>query len=91
MTPLKFANECSDGLCVRSAIGWRIHFRSFPPTSPPGRLHNEDFIAGGGADGYRGNVRSAIRRIRDKFRSFDPTFDKIENYNGFGYCWKKPD
>src|SRR4029077_14142020 len=34
------------------------------------RLHDEDFIAGGGADGYRGNVRSAIRRIRDKFRSF---------------------
>jgi two-component system response regulator ChvI len=55
------------------------------------RLHDEDFIAGGGADGYRGNVRSAIRCIRDKFRSFDPTFDKIENYNGFGYCWKKPD
>jgi two-component system, OmpR family, response regulator ChvI len=55
------------------------------------RLHYEGFIAGSGADGYRGNVRSAIKRIRNKFRNFDPTFDEIENYNGFGYCWKKPD
>jgi two-component system response regulator ChvI len=55
------------------------------------RLHYEGFIAGAGADGYRANVRSAIKRIRNKFRSFDPTFDEIENYNGFGYCWKKPD
>jgi two-component system response regulator ChvI len=55
------------------------------------RLHYEGFIAGSGADGYRANVRSAIKRIRNKFRSFDPTFDEIKNYNGFGYCWKKPD
>ena len=55
------------------------------------RLHYEGFIAGSGSDGYRANVRSAIKRIRNKFRSFDPTFDEIENYNGFGYCWKKPD
>ena len=55
------------------------------------RLHYEGFIAGDGADGYRANVRSAIKRIRSKFRSLEPTFDEIENYNGFGYCWKKPD
>jgi two-component system, OmpR family, response regulator ChvI len=55
------------------------------------RLHYEGFIAGSGADGYRANVRSAIRRIRKKFRSIDPTFGKIESYSGFGYCWKKPD
>jgi two-component system, OmpR family, response regulator ChvI len=55
------------------------------------RLRHEGFIAGDGADGYRANVRSAIKRIRNKFRDFDPTFDKIENYTGFGYCWKKPD
>ena len=55
------------------------------------RLHYEGFIAGDGADGYRANVRSAIKRIRNKFRSLDPTFGEIENYNGFGYCWKKPD
>ncbi len=55
------------------------------------RLHYEGFIAGNGADGYRANVRSAIKRIRNKFRDLDPTFDNIENYAGFGYCWKKPD
>jgi two-component system response regulator ChvI len=55
------------------------------------RLHYEGFIAGSGADGYRVNVRSAIRRIRKKFRSIDPSFDKIESSSGFGYCWKKPD
>ncbi|MEA2855582.1 MAG: two-component system, OmpR family, response regulator ChvI [Rhodospirillaceae bacterium] len=55
------------------------------------RLHYEGFIAGSGADGYRANVRTLIRRIRSKFSSADPTFDEIENYAGFGYCWKKPD
>ena len=54
------------------------------------RLHYEGFIAGSGADGYRVNVRSAIKRIRNHFRALDPTFDHIENYAGFGYCWKKP-
>jgi two-component system response regulator ChvI len=53
-------------------------------------LHYEGFIAGSGADGYRANVRSAIKRIRTKFRDFDSSFDEIENYAGFGYCWKKP-
>jgi len=55
------------------------------------RLRHEGFIAGDGANGYRVNVRSAIKRIRNKFRDVDPTFDRIENYAGFGYCWKKPD
>ena len=55
------------------------------------RLRHEGFIAGDGVDGYRANVRSAIKRIRNKFRALDLTFDEIENYAGFGYCWKKPD
>jgi two-component system response regulator ChvI len=55
------------------------------------RLHYEGFIAGTGADGYRANVRSAIKRIRNKLRDVDPTSDNIENYAGFGYCWRKPD
>jgi two-component system response regulator ChvI len=54
------------------------------------RLHYEGFVAGSGAAGCRTNVRSAIKRIRNRFRDSDPTFDKIENYAGFGYCWKKP-
>jgi two-component system, OmpR family, response regulator ChvI len=55
------------------------------------RLHYEGFIAGSGDDGYRANVRSAIKRIRNKFREYDPAFVEIENYAAFGYCWKKPD
>ena len=55
------------------------------------RLHFQGFIAGSGTNGFRANVRSAIKRIRNKFRACDPTFDEIENYTGFGYCWKKPD
>jgi two-component system, OmpR family, response regulator ChvI len=54
------------------------------------RLRHEGFIAGEGAEGYRANVRSAIKRIRNKFRACDPAFDEIENYTGFGYCWRKP-
>jgi two-component system response regulator ChvI len=54
------------------------------------RLHYEGFIAGSGGDGYRTNVRSALKRIRNRFRALDPTFDETENYQGFGYCWKKP-
>ena len=54
------------------------------------RLRHEGFIAADGADGYRANVRSAIKRIRNKFSRVEPSFDEIENYAGFGYCWKKP-
>jgi two-component system, OmpR family, response regulator ChvI len=55
------------------------------------RLHFQGFIAGIGTDGFRANVRSAIKRIRNKFRACDPTFDEIENYSGFGYGWRKLD
>ena len=55
------------------------------------KLNYEGFVAGSGVEGYRANVRSAIKRIRSKFSSADPTFSEIENYTGFGYCWKKPD
>lgn len=54
------------------------------------RLHYEGFIAGTGDDGYRANVRSAIKRIRNKFRECDPAFVEIENYTAFGYCWGRP-
>ena len=55
------------------------------------RLRHEGFIAGEGAEGYRANVRSAIKRIRNKFRALDLAFEEIENYTGFGYCWRRPD
>jgi two-component system response regulator ChvI len=51
------------------------------------RMHHVGFIAGAGEDGYRTNVRSTIKRIRNKFRALDATFDGIENYPSFGYRW----
>ncbi len=53
-------------------------------------IHYAGFVAGSGDHGYRSNVRSNIKRIRAKFHACDPDFDEIQNYMGFGYCWKKP-
>jgi two-component system response regulator ChvI len=50
-------------------------------------VHGKDFIAGHGAQGYRANVRTFIKRIRKKFRDSDPDFNRIDNYPGFGYRW----
>jgi two-component system response regulator ChvI len=50
-------------------------------------VHGKDFIAGYGAEGYRANVRTFIKRIRKKFRDVDADFDQIGNYAGFGYRW----
>ena len=52
-------------------------------------MHYAGFVAGSGEEGYRTNVRSSIKRIRDKFRECDPGFDEIENFTSFGYCWGK--
>src|SRR5579883_1390377 len=50
-------------------------------------VHGKDFVAGYGAEGYRANVRTFIKRIRKKFRDVDGEFDQIHNYAGFGYRW----
>ena len=50
-------------------------------------MHYEGFIAGSGENGYRTNVRSCIKRIRNKFRAVDPGFAEIDNYQSFGYRW----
>lgn len=50
-------------------------------------MHHVGFIAGSGENGYRTNVRSSIKRIRNKFRIIDPNFAEIENYPSFGYRW----
>jgi two-component system response regulator ChvI len=55
------------------------------------RLRHEGFVSGHGPNGYRVNVRGVIKRIRNKFRAFDPTFQEIETYPAFGYRWRKPD
>ena len=52
------------------------------------QVHGAGFIAGSGEEGYRGNVRTLIKRIRQKFRALDDTFEAIENYPGFGYRWR---
>lgn len=51
-------------------------------------VHGEGFAAGIGDEGYRANVRTFIKRIRQKFRAADDDFDAIENYPGFGYRWR---
>ncbi len=50
-------------------------------------MHYVGFIAGSGENGYRTNVRSCIKRIRNKFRAIDPEFSEIDNYQSFGYRW----
>lgn len=52
-------------------------------------VRGEGFSAGQGPDGFRQNVRTFIKRIRQKFRDIDPGFEVIENYPGFGYRWRK--
>lgn len=47
------------------------------------------FVAGNGEDGFRTNVRSSIKRIRNKFRQRDDGFCNIENYPAFGYRWRE--
>ncbi len=54
------------------------------------RVHYEGFIAGSGDDGYRTNVRSTIKRIRNKFRDVDLAFEEIKNSVALGYCWGNP-
>jgi len=51
-------------------------------------IQDTGFLGGRGPEGYRANVRAAIKRIRKKFLAVDATFDALENYPGFGYRWK---
>jgi two-component system response regulator ChvI len=53
-------------------------------------VHSVGFIAGSGEEGYRINVRSMVKRIRNKFRLVDPEFAEVENYPSFGYRWGRP-
>lgn len=52
------------------------------------QVRGAGFVAGIGPEGYKTNVRTFIKRIRQKFRDHDPEFDQIENYPGFGYRWR---
>jgi len=50
-------------------------------------VHSKGFAAGYGSEGYRANVRTFIKRIRQKFHDVDPEFEPIHNDAGFGYRW----
>ncbi len=52
-------------------------------------VHGKGFVAGEGPEGFRANVRTFIKRIRQKFRAVDGGFEQIENYPGFGYRWRE--
>ena len=50
-------------------------------------LRSPGFVSGHSVEGYRTNVRSALKRVRNKFRALDPDFNAIESYKAFGYRW----
>ena len=51
-------------------------------------VHSAGFFAGCGEDGIRTNVRSSMKRIRNKFKVYDADFAEIENFSAFGYRWR---
>jgi two-component system response regulator ChvI len=51
-------------------------------------VHCAGFVAGSGDEGYRTNVRSTVKRIRNKFRALDADFSEIQNFAAFGYRWR---
>src|SRR5262245_10933082 len=69
---------------LASSIGTYVTYRAVYDC-----MHYVGFIAGSGENGYRTNVRSCIKRIRNKFRAVDPAFNEIDNYQSFGYRWGK--
>ena len=69
-------------LLVTNAGNW-VAYRHVYDT-----MHHEGFVAGSGDEGYRANVRSSIKRIRNKFRGLDSRFSQIKTFTGFGYCWE---
>lgn len=69
---------------LASSIGTYVTYRAVYDC-----MHYVGFIAGSGENGYRTNVRSCIKRIRNKFRAVDSEFAEIDNYQSFGYRWGK--
>lgn len=67
---------------LASTVGEHVTYRAVYDC-----MHYAGFIAGSGEDGYRTNVRSSIKRIRNKFRAIDADFAEIENFPSFGYRW----
>ncbi len=70
---------------LASRVGTDVRYRDLYDL-----VRGEGFVAGTGENGYRANVRTLIKRVRQKFRALDEDFDEIENYPGFGYRWRAP-
>jgi two-component system response regulator ChvI len=52
-------------------------------------IKGSGFVAGPGEEGYRGNVRATIKRLRRKFAELDSGFAALETHPGFGYRWRR--
>ena len=65
-------------------VGRRVTYREIYDV-----LSECGFVGGCGVNGYRANVRSAIKRIRRKFEECDPTFDRIQNDTACSYVWAR--
>lgn len=63
--------------CLASRAGHDISYRELCDM-----VHGKGFVAGPGADGYRSNVRTFIKRIRRKFKEIDSGFDGIKTISG---------
>ena len=50
-------------------------------------LRGPGFVSARGVEVDRANVRTALKRVRSKFRALAPDFDAIETYVAFGYRW----
>ena len=78
-------NEFSLVHALASRDGRDVSYRELHEAS-----RGRGFHAGAGDDGYRANIRAAIKRLREKFKAVDADFDRIGNYPGFGYNWGGP-
>lgn len=68
--------------CLAERVGRDVRYRElYDLVRGPG------FLAGDGIEGYRANIRTFVKRIRQKFRDVDSEFGQIENFPGFGYRW----
>jgi two-component system response regulator ChvI len=58
-------------------------------------LNGKGFAVGRNEEGFRAgyqvNIRAMITRVRKRFRAVDPGFDRLVNFNGFGYMWRMPE
>ena len=52
-------------------------------------LHYPGFLAGAHGNGHMINMRSFMKRLRNRFKRIDPAFCSIVNANRIGYMWRE--